>query len=69
MSAYSKAIGTVIGALVGILFTYLASKGFATCDATGANCTVFGLSEATVSAALISIFGTLGTVFAPKNSG
>jgi len=69
MGAYSKAIGTVIGAVVGLIFVWAVSKGIASCDATGANCTVFGMSETAVTGIATSVFGTLGTIFAPKNTG
>ena len=68
MGKYSKAIGTIIGALIGAVFMWAASKYGGSCDATG-NCTVFGISSATVTGIVMTLTATVGTVAAPKNTG
>lgn len=68
MGAYSKAIGTVVGAIVGLLFTWLAAKFGGTCDAAGV-CTVFGVSSSVVTGIITTLTATIGTVAAPKNTG
>jgi hypothetical protein len=67
MGAYSKAIGTIIGAAVGAGFMWAASKWGGSCDAAGV-CTVFGISSDVVTGIVLTVFGTIGTVAAPKNT-
>lgn len=68
MGKYSKAIGTIVGAIIGALFMWAASKYGGSCDAAG-ECTVFGISSSTVTGIVMTLFATVGTVAAPKNTG
>lgn len=68
MGAYSKAIGTIVGAIIGAVFMWLSSKYGGSCDAAGV-CTVFGINSATITGIVMTLFATVGTVAAPKNTG
>lgn len=68
MGAYSKAIGTIVGAVIGAIFMWASAKWGGTCDAEGA-CTVFGISSTAVTTVVMTLFATLGTIAAPKNTG
>lgn len=67
MGKYNKAIGTIVGALIGAGFMWAANKYGGSCDATG-DCTVFGINSATITGVVMSLFATAGTVAAPKNT-
>lgn len=70
MGTYSKLIGSIVGSLVGMLLAWLAVKGLATCtpgpDGTQA-CAVWGISDAQITAAVVSAVGGLLVWAFPKN--
>lgn len=70
MSRYSKLIAAVIGNLVAILLVYLASKGVAQCTVLNGDevCTMFGMSNAEITAIVMTIFNSAFVYFAPKNT-
>lgn len=69
MARYSKFFGSIIGGAVGILFAWLASQGIGSCVGEGDAqvCSVFGISQETVTAALVMAFGSLGTYIFPSH--
>lgn len=70
MAKYSKLIGTILGSVVGVLFSYLASRGLATCTVVDAvqTCAMWGISQAQVTGFLLAVFASAGTWIAPPNS-
>ena len=68
MSKYSKLIGSVIGAVVGLLLAIAANAGFGSCDLNGENCTVFGFTQETLTTALMMILSFIGVERAPANT-
>lgn len=70
MSAYSKAIGAVIGNIIGMLAVWLASVSpLASCTGEGdlQVCTVLGLGTAQLTAAVMMIVTTFAVYKAPPN--
>lgn len=66
MAKYSKFFGSIIGGLVGSGAAWLAAhSSLATCVAD--SCTVLGLSQEAITAALVMLIGGFGTWVAPKN--
>lgn len=71
MSNYNKFIGTIVGGIVGLAFSYIAINfGLGTCvtDALGnQSCTVFGISDVQATGILTGLIASLGTLLAPSN--
>lgn len=69
MGNYSKLIGSVAGAVVGLIFSWLAAKGLGSCTGEGelATCTVFGLDQATATLTITSILSTIFVYVFPAN--
>lgn len=68
---YNKFIYAAIGAGVGALFSWLATKGIGSCVGEGDTqvCTVFGLDQVTATGFIVGIVSSLGTYMAPPNRG
>lgn len=72
LSNYSKVIGTVVGALVGVGASWLATKvpGLAQCvtavDGTQA-CTILGEPTSVIGGMITMLFAAIGTHQAPPN--
>lgn len=64
---YSKFFNGAIGLAVGAGVTWAVSKGLGVCDAAGANCTVFGMSETQITGIIMSAFGLLFVQQSPPN--
>lgn len=67
LSDYNKLWGAIAGNVVGILFAWLVTKGFATCDAANV-CSVYGFSQAQITAALMAIINSFFVWRSAKNT-
>lgn len=61
MTPYSKAIGALIGAIVGVLFSVAAVHGL------GDGTQIYGLTQADANAILIPLGAVIATYLAPAN--
>lgn len=72
IAPYSKLIAALLGNLVAIFLAYAATRwtGFATCTLVdGAQaCTAFGLSQAQITAGLMTAVNAAFVYLAPKNA-
>ena len=70
MSAYYKLIGGLVGNLVAVVLVYLATKGLATCAPVNGvqACTVAGLSDAQITAIVMTLLNAVGVHQAPANA-
>lgn len=70
MGNYSKLIAAILGPLVGILVTWLATKGLGSCGPgpDGVQvCTLFGYTSAQIVGTMTTIGAALFVFFFPKN--
>lgn len=70
MSAYYKLIGALVGNVVAVVIVFLAYKGFATCTVIGdaSSCSIFGISTAQVTAAVMAVFNSAFVHYFPANT-
>ena len=68
---YSKFVNGAIGLAVGAGLSYAASKGLATCSAAADGsqaCTIFGFTDAQITAAIMSIITLVFVHQSPPNT-
>lgn len=70
---YSKLIGSIVGSVVAIVATYLATKGLGTCvaavaPATEQVCTVLGFTTAQITGAVVTLLSAAFVFIFPKNT-
>jgi hypothetical protein len=72
LAPYSKLIAALAGNVVAILLSYVATHwtGIATCSLVEGvqTCTAFGLSQAQITAGLMTVVNSAFVYFAPKNT-